>query len=117
MKKTMLLIGLLVVISLATRSQENSKFSGPIFFSGRVIQIHRLPAGGFGYDILQQNRIVVHQDRNPFTGLPQGLKTEQDAIKVAKWQSAHLGSTEHPAATNEHTIPKDVARQLNIATN
>ena len=111
----MLLIGMLIAISSAY-SQSNSKLPEQIFFAGRVIRIRMLPGGGFGYDIFQQNQLMIHQDRNPVTGAAKGLNNADDALKAAKWQCLQLGPLNHSVAPIQRSIPKEVATQLKIDT-
>jgi hypothetical protein len=95
--------------ALSGNSNNNSVFMGYI--------IRLIPAGsnGFGYDIFFKSKIVVHQSRNPFTLAPTGLRSSEDALKVAHWQVQQLwGEKRHVAIVNR-LVSNDVAKRLKIA--
>jgi hypothetical protein len=86
-------------------------------YMGYVIRL--IPAGsnGFGYDIFFRSKMVAHQPRNPFTLAPTGLRSSDDALKVARWQVQQFwGGKRQEAIMNRH-ISKDVAKQLHITIN
>jgi len=114
MKKRLLLSTLLAVFSVLLYGQSNA--SNEISFNGHSIRVFKLGSGGYGYDISYQNRLVIHQSKNPFNESASGLKTAEDALKLAKWQTLHLNPTSQTAMPSK-AIPRQVARQLNIDTN
>ncbi len=86
-------------------------------YMGHIIRL--IPAGsnGFGYDIFFKSKIVVHQTRNPFTLAPTGLRSSDDALKVARWQVQQLWHDKNHAAILNNHVSLGVARQLSIAIN
>jgi hypothetical protein len=86
-------------------------------YMGYIIRL--IPAGnnGFGYDIFFKSKIVVHQSRNPFTLAPTGLRSSEDALKLAHWQVQQLWHDKQQARIMNRLVSKDVARQLNITIN
>lgn len=82
-------------------------------------QIRLIPAGsnGFGYDIFFKSKIVVHQARNPFTLAPTGLRSSDDALKLAHWQVQQLWHDRSHAPVINRFVPKYVAKQMNITIN
>jgi hypothetical protein len=86
-------------------------------YMGYIIRL--IPAGsnGFGYDIFFNSKIVVHQPRNPFTLAPTGLRSSDDALKVAHWQVQQLWHDKNHAAVINRLVPKYVAKQMNITIN
>jgi hypothetical protein len=79
-------------------------------------QIRLIPAGsnGFGYDIFFKSKIVVHQARNPFTLAPTGLRSSDDALKLAHWQVQQLWHDRNHSPVINRLVPKYVAKQMNI---
>ncbi len=88
----------------------------PVFFIGHTIRVFQI-AKGYGYDISYQNRLLIHQTVNPVTGLPTGLRTEEEAIKLAKWQIIHFRHPGMAPTPEERVIPKETAKQLKIDAN
>jgi hypothetical protein len=118
MKKRLLLLASLCCFLIVIHAQTTSiaPAANNTFFNGHLIRLFKTAYGGYGYDIFYQSRLVVHQSKNPFTKTEIGLKTPEDALKLAKWQVLHL----NPARQSElpdKTIPRQVAVQLNIDTN
>src|SRR5258708_799546 len=118
MKKRFFLMAIFSILLLGLQAQTVAITNKPtdIFFIGHTIRVFKMGAG-YGYDISYQNRLLIHQLVNPVTGQPTGLKTQEDAIKLAKWQVIHFRHFAPVLTPEEKTIPKDVAKQLNIATN
>jgi hypothetical protein len=86
-------------------------------YMGYIIRL--IPAGsnGFGYDIFFKSKIVVHQSRNPFTLAPTGLRSSEDALKIAQWQVQQFWHERQQARIMNRLVSKDVAKQLNITIN
>jgi hypothetical protein len=86
-------------------------------YMGYVIRL--IPAGsnGFGYDIFFRSKMVAHQPRNPFTLAPTGLRSSDDALKVARWQVQQLWHDRSHAPVVNRLLSKNVAKQLNITIN
>ena len=59
-------------------------------FEGYIIRLLPAMSGTYGYDIFKGNERVLHQSRNPFTFSPMGLRTKEDAYKIAQWQIKQL---------------------------
>ncbi len=119
MKIRLLLIAVLSAISFALHAQnaDSTKSSNEISFNGHVIRIYKAGTNGYGYDIFYRNSLVIHQNNNPFTASPGGLKNKGDAIRIAKWQTIHLDPSNQQMAPGSQTVPIEVARQLKIAVN
>jgi hypothetical protein len=86
-------------------------------YMGYIIRL--IPAGsnGFGYDIFFKSKIVVHQPGNPFTFAPTGLRTSDDALKVAHWQVQQLWHDRNHGPVMNTLVSKSVAKQLKITIN
>jgi len=69
--------------------------------------------GSYGFDILQNNKPVVHQFENPLPFLPRGIQKKDDAYKIAQWMIREHAKTGHW----ENMVPPNVANELKIATN
>jgi hypothetical protein len=108
MKKRLLLLMLLSCCLFALNAQTTGSSVKPneTFFNGHTIRVFQIP----------ENRLVVHQSKNPFTDAAVGLKTADDALKVAKWQAIQPSFGGRQMLPNR-AIPKEVAHQLNIDTN
>lgn len=118
MKKHSFLVALLSIFLLGLKAQTVAANGEPTntFFIGHSIHVFKTGAG-YGYDISYQTRLLIHQQVNPFTGTSNGLRSEADALKLAKWQIIHFRHFGTPPTPEEKTIPKGVAKQLNIDTN
>src|ERR1700748_3587844 len=64
-------------------------------FNGHTIRVYKTIGTGDGYDIFYKSKLLIHQNNNPFTGSPNGLKNKEDALKLAKWQVIHLNPVTH----------------------
>jgi len=119
MKTSLLLLAVacLMLVQLHAQSTASAKAPDEILFFGHTIRVYKATSPGFLYDILLQNKLIIHQSSNPFTGSPDGLKTQDDAIKVAKWQIVHFDPMHRQALNNNQLLPKEVARQLSIEFN
>ncbi len=93
------------------------KSSKEIIFNGYALRVYKTTGSGFGYDIFYNNTLLIHQNNNPFTGSPNGLKNQEDALKLAKWEAVHLNPVTHQLPLGMQTVPKEVAQQLKITTN
>jgi hypothetical protein len=92
------------------------KNTSDVVFNGHIIRVYKTIGTGYGYDIFYNNNLLIHQNNNPFTGSPEGLKNKEDALKLAKWQVIHLNPISHQLPPGMQTVPKEVAQQLKIAT-
>jgi len=119
MKKRLLLLVVFAAALYSTYAQNTAPTpkNGEISFNGYQIRLQKLPAGGYAYDILSGERIIVHQDKNPFTGSAIGLKNREDAVKTAKWQVIHINPVSKQVMLDKQLLPAEVAKQLNIETN
>ena len=64
----------------------------------------------YGFDILKDNKPVVHQVQNPLPSSAKGIQDKQDAYKIAQWM---IG--EHTKTGNwPSTVPTKVAEELRI---
>ena len=117
MKKRLILLTTLCAFFVASRAQINGmqKNADEIQFNGYLIRLFQTTNHGYGYDIFFQHTLIVHQDNNPYTNTPEGLKQRDDAIKTAKWQVIHIPHVNRQLQLRKQTIPLEVARQLNIS--
>jgi hypothetical protein len=118
MKKRVTIVVLFVFFLSHTHAQVPA--GGPnnnSVYMGYVIRLISAGSNGFGYDIFFKSKIVVHQPRNPFTLAPTGLRTSDDALKVAHWQVQQLWHQTKPVATVNNLVPRYVAKLLNITIN
>jgi hypothetical protein len=123
MKKSILLLAALFTAMLTLKSQslksQSQSFPKPpndVLFMDHVIRLHKAPSG-YLYDIFYQNNLIIHQDKNPFDQTTNGLRTKEDAIKLAKWQVIHLYPLHRQKISGPQEIPNSVARQLKISSN
>lgn len=119
MKTRLLFIAVLSAMSFTLHAQiaDSTKNSNEILFNGHIIRIYKTAATGYGYDIFYQYRLVIHQQNNPFTASPGGLKNKDDALRIAKWQVLHLNPANQHMIQSRQAVPMEVARQLNITVN
>jgi|SRR6185436_14889274 hypothetical protein len=118
MKKSMLLLAALFCVLLTIEAQSKSSLKTPndVVFMDHVIRLHK-GSSGYLYDVFYQNNLVIHQDKNPFDQTTNGLRTEEDAIKIAKWQIIHIDPLHRQQKKGPEQIPSSVARQLQISSN
>jgi hypothetical protein len=118
MKNRLLLIAVLSAIMFQLHAQtKDLKNTSDVVFNGHTIRAYKTIGTGYGYDIFYNNNLLIHQNNNPFTGSPEGLKNKEDALKLAKWQVIHLNPVSHQLPSDLQTVPKEVAQQLKIAIN
>jgi hypothetical protein len=81
--------------------QDHMEFQGYI--------IHLMPAAGgtYSYYIVKENKVVLRQSHNPFTGSSVGLGRKEDVYKVARWQIQNVKSWSVPqmASRPQKQIP------------
>lgn len=70
-------------------------------------------AGSYGFDILKDNKPVVHQFQNPMPFSPSGVQKKEDAYKIAQWIILQYNKTGHW----QNIIPPHIARELKVETN
>jgi hypothetical protein len=118
MKKSMLLLAALfcVLLTIEAQSKSSPKTPNDVVFMDHVIRLYK-GSSGYLYDVFYQNNLVIHQDKNPFDQTTNGLRTEEDAIKIAKWQIIHLDPLLRQKTKTPQEIPNSVARQLKISSN
>ena len=91
--------------------------NGRIFYAGYFIQLIAASGNSYGYDIFLRSKLVVHQSVNPFTLAPTGLRSKEDALKIAEWQIQQIRQMNGRFVVKNQLIPKDIARKLDIAIN
>lgn len=64
----------------------------------------------YGFDILKDNKPLVHQPHNPLPFSPKGVQKKEDAYKIAQWIIKEYKSTGHW----QNTMPPHVANELKI---
>ena|ERR1700733_448063 len=120
MKKHCIFLFLMIVTILSSYAQKpivSGNENDKIVYQGYLIRLIPENNVGYGYDIFSLNQMVVHQTGNPFTLSPIGLKTREDALKIAKWQVEQLRLRRNVFLVKNQPIPKDVARKLDIRWN
>jgi hypothetical protein len=116
MKRRLFFIAAFVAIFFIAQAQTNpTQSSDKISFNGYTIHLQKTAAGGYVYDVLSKNSIVIHQIDNPFTGSADGFIKKEDAVKAAKWQTAHINPVNGKLMPNSQKLPAEVAKQLNIS--
>ena len=68
--------------------------------------------GSYGFDILKDNKPVVHQFQNPLPFSPKGVQKKDDAYKIAQWIIREYKNTGHW----ENIMPPHIAHELKIET-
>ena len=81
-------------------------------FKGYTIRLLPALAGTYGYDIVKEKHVVLHQIRNPFSGTPMGLRSKEDAYKVARWQIENLKQPPAAPALQQRFKPKAQVQQV-----
>jgi len=66
--------------------------------------------GSYGFDILKDNKPVVHQLQNPLPFSPKGIQKKEDAYIVAQWMIREYKNTGHW----QNIVPPHVAHELKI---
>lgn len=104
------------LFSAAIYAQQKPEMPNPLkdkrTINGYTVRLIPSFGGGSGYDIMQNNKTIVHQFRSPIPSLPGGIRKKEDAFKVAEWVIS-----DHQAHGHwRNTVPPDIARKLNIQT-
>ena len=68
--------------------------------------------GSYGFDILKDNKPVVHQFQNPLPFSPKGIQKKEDAYKIAQWMIQEYKKTGHW----QNIVPPHIAHELKIET-
>jgi hypothetical protein len=100
-----------------TRPEPVNPLSDKQEYLGYTIRlIPAMPAPGsvasYGFDILINNKPVVHQFQNPSPFSHKGILKKEDAYKIARWIIQNYRKTGHW----QNTVSADVARELKIET-
>jgi hypothetical protein len=66
--------------------------------------------GSYGFDILKDNKPLVHQLRNPLPFSPKGIQKKDDAYKIAQWMIREYKNTGHW----QNIVPPHIAHELKI---
>ena len=116
MKKKLFFVAAFIAVHVAVHAQTTvAKTADAFSFNGYTIQLQKTPAGGYVYNILSRNSVVIHRELNPFTGSKNGLKKKEDAIKAAKWEAIHINTATDKPLPIAQRLPTEVARQLSIS--
>ena len=78
--------------------------------NGYTVRIIIAMPNGYGFDIMQNNKPLVHQVQNPIPFAPKGIQEKEDAFKIAEWLIKDYQEHSHW----RNTIPPHVARELKI---
>ena len=73
---------------------------------GLGYKIIRLSTSGFGYDIYQDGKMIVHQNSIPAVEGSKGFTTKEKAIKVAKLVIMKIRKGEMPPAVTKEEMKK-----------
>ena len=90
------MIGSLLAIMLAASVVQAQKHEtldrkkDQVQFKGYTVQLLPALAGTYGYDIIKDNEVLLHQVHNPFNGSRIGLAKKDDAYKLAFWQIENI---------------------------
>src|SRR5690348_9787715 len=96
MRNRLLFIAVFSAISFYVHAQvRDLKKTNQTVFNGYTIRVFNTIGTGYGYDIFYNNSLLIHQNNNPFTGSPNGLNNQEDALKLAKWQVIHINPVTH----------------------
>ena len=68
--------------------------------------------GSYGFDILKDNKPVVHQFQNPLLFSPKGIQKKDDAYKIAQWMIREYKTT----GRWQNIVPPHIAHELKIET-
>jgi hypothetical protein len=113
MKICLLCICLVLYFSLCAQTLPSSGLHREAFM-GRVIQVIPAATKGYGYEIFFMGRLAAIQNVNPFTMAPAGLRSQEDALAVARWHIRQtLGTPARGLARNKR-FPLKVAEELSI---
>jgi hypothetical protein len=116
-------LGLGIFLLICTLSAEAQRATGQAsnndrtFYAGYSIRLIPTSGNSYGYDIFLKNKLVVHQSVNPFTLAPTGLRSKEDAFKIAQWQTQQIRQMNGRFVVKNQLISKDIARKLDIAIN
>ena len=110
MKKRLLLLSALCAFFFVSPAQSGGTPKGPdeIQFNGYSIRLFQTPGRGYGYDIFFQQTLIVHQDKNPYTGLPEGLKKKEGAPEETKTDVAKEAPLKETSGNANVVIVSDV---------
>lgn len=119
MKKKLTLFTVLTAIAFTSHAQVNTsnKTTEEVLFNRHQIRLYQTPDNQYGYDILFENAVILHQNNHPFANTSIMLKTKEDAIRLAKWQVIHISPLNGRRPLISRPIPNEVSRQLKISTN
>ena len=82
----------------------------------KIRLINAMPMTGsrvsYGFDILKDNKPVVHQFQNPMPFSPKGVQKKDDAYKIAQWTIREYKNTGHW----QNIVPPHIAHELKIET-
>ena len=68
--------------------------------------------GSFGFNILKDNKLLVHRFQNPLPFSPKGIQKKGDAYKIAQWMIREYKNTGHW----QKIVPPHIAHELKIET-
>lgn len=103
MKRFGLPVWLLFASTFQLTAQNNRPINptkDKIEFQGYTVNLLPAMGGTYGYDILKDRALILHQPYNPFTMAPVGLRQKEDVYKIAKWQITHMNNRSRRALTN-----------------
>jgi len=83
-------------------------------YRGYMITIQLPPnSKSYGFDISKDDEMVGNQFKNPLPFAINGIRTKEDAYKVAQWIIDEHSNTGHW----QHTMPPHIAKRLKIECN
>src|ERR1700684_3519475 len=116
MKKMILLILPALLFFAKSHAQQKRERFDPLddkrIINGYTVRLIPAIGGGFGYDILENNKIMLHQYRNPMPFSPKEIAKKEDAYKLAEWAIGDYKAHRHWS----NMVPPHVARELKIET-
>ena len=66
--------------------------------------------GSYGFDILKNNKPVVHQFQSPLSTTRKGIQKKEDAYKIAQWMIREFKKNGHW----RNMVPPHIANELKI---
>ena len=114
MKKVLFLLILLAITGIVTaqhlapidllKDQKN--------INGYTVRLIMAQPKGYGFDILKDDKRIVHQFQNPIPFSSPGIQKKEDAYVIAQWMTIEYAKNGHWP----NMVPPKVAKELNIQT-
>lgn len=114
MKTKILLLLVFAALSTSGIYAQKQKQKFPQAIADKKIgeyTIHLIPAGaGYGFDIIKNGIVLLHEMQNPFNEMPVCLPVKEDVFKIAGWFIDEIKAT----GKAPHKAPADLITELDI---